>query len=149
MTDAVDKPATALVQKSKVAELKHKVSGDQGVEAVKDIVFGSELKQKVSVDQGVEALKDIVFGSVSDLHIQMCVNRSTQLTPLLDCWHNRQNRRVSLRHRQSPPAVPTRSPPPPLRRPGRLFPPVMARRRLTRPLPRRQRPLGGGRYREQ
>lgn len=146
MTDAVDKPATPLVQKSEVTELKRKVSGDQGIDALKNIVFGSELKQKVSVDQGVEALKDIVFGSVSDLHIKSVRDLSTQLTPLLDRRYNRQNHRISIRHRQSPPAVPTRLPPPPLRRPYRLFPSVMARGGLTRPLSRRQRPLGWGRH---
>ena len=42
MTDAVDKPPAPLsVKKSAVSELTKQVAGDKGLEAVKDITFGS------------------------------------------------------------------------------------------------------------
>lgn len=52
MTDAVDKPpATSLVQKPEVAELTKQFPGDQGLEALKDVVFGSVRDSHVDCTQ--------------------------------------------------------------------------------------------------
>lgn len=103
MTHAVDRPpATPLVKNSDVSELTKHISGDQGLEAVKDITFGSVGKNFVHF-----------------------MRSFAQLRLSLDRRHSWQNYRVSFRYRQGPLTVPTREPPPSLCRPDRLFSPVM------------------------
>ena len=97
--------------------------------------------EPASRGQGVEAMKDIVFGSVSSIHrLRFSLGEHQQSASLTfsgsDGRHHRQIHRVPLRHRQSAATVSAGPPSPTIQRAARLLSAVFSLRRAARSLSR-------------